>query len=79
MCPGSSVVLTPARWLLRFSRLWEQRGRKPTLGLSSTEEEDSIETMPSKCLQAHEVDLKTLGWAASVFHTAALSRRTVTN
>lgn len=58
--------LTPAQPADCFSRLtgklWEeQRGWKATLELNRFEEEDRIETVPSKCLQAPDIDLQTLG------------------
>lgn len=34
---------------------------KATLELNRFEEEDRIETVPSKCLQAPDIDLQTLG------------------
>lgn len=76
--------LTPAQPVVCFSRLmgklWEeQRGWKATLELNRFEEEDRIETVPSKCLQAPDIDLQTQDGAALVSHIAALLRKTVTN
>lgn len=45
-----------------MGKLWEeQRGWKALLELSRFEEEDTIETVPRKCLQAPDIDLQTLG------------------
>lgn len=40
---------------------------KATLELNRFEEEDRIETVPSKCLQAPDIDLQTLGWGGFGF------------